>query len=60
MATHTLTEVRRRLATLVDLALAGEDVVISRRGVPLVRLVIQGSDEVVLQPLSLEDGSAHD
>jgi prevent-host-death family protein len=38
MGTHSVTEARNRLAELIDRALKGEGVVITRRGRPVVEL----------------------
>jgi prevent-host-death family protein len=38
MATHSVTEARNRLPELIDRALRGEDVVITRRGRPVAEL----------------------
>ena len=38
MATHSTVEAKNSLSALIDRALAGEDVVITRHGQPVVRL----------------------
>lgn len=38
MTTHSVTEARSRLSELIDRALRGEDIVIARRGRPVVEL----------------------
>jgi len=38
MAAYSVTEAKRHFSRLIDRALAGEEVIITRRGRPLVRL----------------------
>ena len=38
MASYSLTEARKRLSRLIDQAVAGEAVTITRRGKPIIRL----------------------
>ena len=41
MTRVTITEAKARLSELIDLAAAGDEVLITRRGVPVVRLVAE-------------------
>jgi prevent-host-death family protein len=43
-------EAKNKLSKLVQAALAGEDVVIANKGVPVVRLVKVGSQDFVRKP----------
>ena len=54
MSCYSMTEARWRLSELLNRALAGEEVIVARRGAPVARLV-----PVVGGPLDLEWLRAH-
>jgi prevent-host-death family protein len=56
MATYSVAEAKNRLPKLLDLALAGEEVTITRRGKPIARIVAeQSTQNVVDRPKSPYD-----
>jgi antitoxin (DNA-binding transcriptional repressor) of toxin-antitoxin stability system len=53
---YNITQAQKQFEKLVDLALAGEEVILARHTTPIARLVAIGTTKVALRPLRAKRG----